>query len=60
MNEQIRKALSRLKESITELERLDNSYWNVSIGTSHLSAYAEQISNDAKTLAAHLKAYGKK
>lgn len=60
MNEQIQKALSRLKESIAELERLDNSYWNVCLGTSHLNAYAEQISNDAKTLAAHLKAYGKK
>lgn len=60
MNEQIQKALSRLKESIAELEKLDNSYWNVCLGTSHLLAYAEQISNDAKTLAAHLKAYGKR
>lgn len=60
MNEQIAKALSRLKETIAEIENLDNSYWNVSLGTSHLSAYAEQITNDAKTLAAHLKAFGKK
>lgn len=59
MNEQIQKSINRLKESIAELERLDKSYWNVSLGTSHLSAYAEQITNDAKTLAAHLKAYGK-
>ena len=59
MNKQIRKSLDRLKESLSELERLDSSYWNISIGTSHLSAYAEQIVNDAKTLAAHLKAFGK-
>lgn len=60
MNEQIAKALSRLKETIGELERLDNSYWNISLGTSHLNAYAEQVVNDAKTLVAHLKSYGKK
>lgn len=60
MNEQIQKSINRLKESIAELERLDNSYWNVRLGTSHLSAYAEQITNDDKTLAAHLKAYGKR
>lgn len=60
MNEQIQNALSRLKETISEIERLDNSYWNVSLGTSHLRAYAEQIVNDAKTLAAHLKSYGNK
>ena len=59
MNKQIRKSLDRLKESLSELERLDSSYWNISIGTSHLSAYAEQIVNDAKTLAAHLKAFRK-
>lgn len=60
MNTQIQNALSRLKESISELERLDNSYWNCSLSTSHLKAYAEQIVNDAKTLAAHLKSYGNK
>ncbi len=60
MNSQIIKALERLKESLSELERLDSSYWNISLGTTHLSAYAEQIVNDAKTLAAHLKSYGKK
>lgn len=60
MNEQIRKAIDRLKETVGELERMDNSYWNVSLGTSHLTAYAEQVVNDAKTLASHLKAYGKK
>lgn len=59
MNSQITKALERLKETLSELERLDSSYWNISLGTTHLSAYAEQIVNDAKTLAAHLKAYGK-
>ncbi len=60
MNEQIRNALERLKQTTSELERLDNSYWNVSLGTSHLKAYAEQVVNDAKTLAFHLKTYGKK
>lgn len=60
MNEQIAKALSRLKETIGEIERLDKSYWNVSLGTSHLKNYAEQVVNDAKTLATHLKSYGKK
>ncbi len=60
MNEQIRNAVERLKQTISELERLDNSYWNVSLGTSHLKAYAEQVVNDAKTLAFHLKTYGKK
>lgn len=60
MNDQIAKALERLKETISEIERLDNSYWNVSLGTSHLNAYAEQIVNDSKTVAVHLKAYGKK
>lgn len=60
MNEPIKKSIDRLKESISELERMDNSYWNISLGTSHLDAYAEQVVNDAKTLASHLKAYGKK
>lgn len=60
MNEQAAKVLLRLKETIAEIENLDNSYWNVSLGTSHLNAYAKQVVNDAKTLAAHLKAYGKK
>lgn len=60
MDEQVAKALSRLKETIAEIENLDNSYRNVNLRTSHLNAYAEQVVNDAKTLAAHLKAYGKK
>lgn len=60
MNEQIKKAIDRLKETISELERMDRSYWNVSLGTSHLNAYADQVINDAKTLASHLKSYGKK
>lgn len=59
MNESIRKAIDRLKETINQLERMDQSYWNVKLGTSHLTAYAEQVINDSKTLAAHLKAYGK-
>jgi len=60
MNAEIKRAIDRLKETIGELERMDSSYWNVSLGTSHLTAYAEQLVNDAKTLAAHLKSYGKK
>lgn len=60
MNEHVANALARLKETIQDIESMDKSYWNVSLGTSHLSAYAEQVVNDAKTLAAHLKAYGKK
>lgn len=59
MNEQITTALNRLKETISTLENLDNFYWNRSLGTKHLEAYAEQLVNDAKTLAAHLKAFGK-
>lgn len=59
MNEQITTALNRLKETISTLENLDNSYWNRSLGTKHLEAYAEQLVNDAKTLAAHLKTFGK-
>lgn len=60
MNEQILKAIERCKETIAEIENLDNSHWNVSLGVKHLEAYAEQIVNDAKTLAAHLKTYGKR
>lgn len=60
MNQQIKNSIERLKQTISEIERLDRSYWNTSLGTSHLSAYAEQLVNDAKTAAAHLKAYGKK
>lgn len=60
MNEQIKKSIDRLKETINEIERMDNSYWNVSLGTSHLTAYSDQVVNDAKTLASHLKAFGKK
>ncbi|MBD5357423.1 MAG: hypothetical protein HDR88_10535 [Bacteroides sp.] len=60
MNPQIQTSLQRLKDTISEIERLDSSYWNISLGTSHLNAYAEQLVNDAKTTAAHLKAYGKK
>jgi len=60
MNKEIKIAIDRLKGTISELERMDSSYWNVSLGTSHLTAYAEQVINDAKTLATHLKSYGKK
>lgn len=59
MNEQIRNAIERLKGTINEIETLDRSHWNVSLGTSHLTAYAEQLVNDAKTVAAHIKAFGK-
>ena len=60
MNNEIKRAINRLKETIEDLEKMDRSYWNVSLGTSHLTAYAEQLVNDAKTLAAHLKSFGKK
>lgn len=60
MNPQIQTSLQRLKDTISEIERLDSSYWNISLGTSHLNAHAELLVNDAKTTAAHLKAYGKK
>lgn len=60
MNEHVANALARLKETIQDIEDMDNSYWNASLGTSQLNAYAEQVVNDAKTLAAHLKSYGKK
>ncbi|WP_290375154.1 hypothetical protein [uncultured Duncaniella sp.] len=60
MNEQIKESIERLKETIRKIEALDMSYWNVSLGTSHLIAYADQIVNDAKTVSAHIKAFGKK
>ncbi len=60
MNIEIRRAIERLKATTRDIEQLDSSYWNVSLGTSHLTAYAEQVINDAKTLSAHLKAYGHK
>lgn len=43
MNPQIQTSLQRLKDTISEIERLDSSYWNISLGTSHLNAYAEQF-----------------
>lgn len=60
MNQQIINSIKRLKETINDVENLGQSYWNASLGTKHLDAYAEQLVNDAKTLAAHLKAFGKK
>lgn len=60
MNEQTRKAIERLRETLNVIESWDRTYWNASQGTSHLTAYAEQVVNDAKTLASHLKAFGKK
>ena len=60
MNPQIKTSLQRLKDTISEIECRDSSHWNSSLGTNHLNAYAEQLVNDAKTAAAHLKAYGKK
>lgn len=60
MNERIQNAVTRLKASICELEMLGNSYWNASLGTSTINALSEQIVNDAKTLQAHIKAYGKR
>lgn len=60
MNERINNAVTRLKASIRELEMLDSSYWNASLGPSTINVLAEQIVNDSKTLQAHIKAYGKK
>lgn len=60
MNDQIRNSIDRIKETLNEMESWDRSYWSARLGTSHLKAYAEQIVNDAKTLAAHLKAYGER
>ncbi len=59
MNEQIAKSLERLKDTISSIENLERSYWNRSLGTKHLEAFAEQLVNDAKTAAAHLKTFGK-
>ncbi len=60
MNERTKKALDRLKDTISDIESWDRSFWNISQGTNHLTAYAEQVVNDAKTLASHLKSYGRK
>lgn len=60
MNEQIKKAIDRLRETLNEMESWDRSYWSARLGTSHLKAYAEQVVNDAKTLASLLKAYGER
>ena len=55
MNEHVANALSRLKETIQDIEDMDNSYWNASLGTSHLRAYAEQIVNDLSFASTDLK-----
>ena len=55
MPEQIRKAIERLKEDISTLERWDRSHWNKSLGTGHLKSMATMLKNDADTIAAHLK-----
>lgn len=60
MNADVRAALDRLKETIARIESLDQSYWSASLGTRHLDAFAEQLANDAKTAAAHIKAFGKR
>lgn len=59
MNEQIKNSIERLKDTISTIENLEMSYWNRSLGVKHLEAFAEQVVNDAKTLAAHLKTFGK-
>lgn len=42
MNEQIKKAIDRLRETLNEMESWDRSYWSARLGTIHLKAYAEQ------------------
>lgn len=59
MNKRIQAALARLKDSVHDFESLGSSYWNASLGTKEINALAEQIVNDAKTLQAHIKAFGK-
>lgn len=51
--------MQRLEETISKIKSLDSSYWNASLGTKQLHGYAEQLVNDAKTVAAHMKFFGK-
>lgn len=55
MPEQIRKAIERLKEDISTIEEWDRSFWNKSLGTSHLKSMATMLKNDADTIAAYLR-----
>lgn len=55
MPEEIRKVLERLKEDVSTLEGLDSSFWNKSLGTSHLKSMATMLKNDADTIAAYLR-----
>lgn len=55
MPEEIRKAIERLKEDISTIEGWDRSFWNKSLGTSHLKSMATMLKNDADTIAAYLR-----
>lgn len=55
MPEEIRKTIERLKEDISTIEKWDRSFWNKSLGTSHLKSMATMLKNDADTIAAYLK-----
>lgn len=55
MPEDIRKTIDRLKDDIATIEKWDRSYWNKSLGTSHLKSMATMLTNDANTVATYLK-----
>lgn len=55
MNKRVVFALERLKEDIRELESLDASFWNKSLGTKHLKTLAKTIKNDADNLAESIR-----
>ena len=55
MPEDIKNVIDRLKDDIDTIEKWDRSYWNKSLGTSHLKSMATMLTNDANTIAAYLK-----
>ena len=55
MPEDIKNVIDRLKDDIATIEKLDRSYWNKRLGTSHLKSMATMLTNDANTIAAYLK-----
>lgn len=55
MNKRVAFALERLKEDIRELESLDASFWNKSLGVNHLKTLAKTIKNDADNLAESIR-----
>ncbi len=57
MPEKVRRAIERLREDLNTIESMGSSYWNKSLGTSHLKSSARQIKNDADSLAGFLVDY---